>query len=229
MPRIGKNPDVVAISYLAVNQPQQPTLDGHKPLLDLTKPRANLHKFLRPADGVDKVFVNSMSDTFHEAIPFEVIDEWFALFREFPDLQFQVLTKRTNRMLQYFKSGRVCPDNVWLGTSVGDRWHAFRVKTLAKIPAKIHFVSFEPLLGPIEGLDLSGIQWAIVGGESDYKAPRPMAPEWAHIIRRQCEAQNVAFFYKQSGGVGSDGAGGDKLDGLTYKAFPRYLTHEVKN
>jgi len=169
----------------------------------------------------EKIFVNSMSDTFHEKISFEIITSWMNLFRKFPNHQFQVLTKRINRARQFVFETRDLPDNVWLGTSVEDRWHTFRIKTLQQIPhTGIKFVSFEPLLGHIGQVDLDGIDWAIVGGESGINS-RPMDPAWANWIRHLCSEQNVAFFFKQMGGKEDrDGAGGDLLYGKQYKEFP---------
>lgn len=171
------------------------------------------------------VFVNSMSDTFHESIPFTTIRDWFDLFREYPDKQFQVLTKRIGRASKYVKEWGMLPANVWLGTSVEDHWHAFRIKTLQAIPHKgVKFVSFEPLLSSVEGVNLEGIQWAIVGGESGNKAenPRPMNPNWAFEIMKACRTYGTAFFFKQHGGIGGDGAGGNLLDGKVYHEMPAY-------
>jgi protein gp37 len=172
----------------------------------------------------EKVFVNSMSDTFHEAIPVEVIRSWFQLFAEDTGRQFQILTKRINRAYALVKSGELrIPPNVWLGTSIEDPAHLFRADTLRKIPAKIRFISFEPLLKEIPPpINLEGISWVIVGGESDYKDPRPMSPYWAFLIRKEAERQKVAFFFKQHGGIGGDGAGGDQLLGQAIKEFPKY-------
>lgn len=171
------------------------------------------------------VFVNSMSDTFHESIQDEVIEDWMDLFTCHADHQFQILTKRIGRVRNFIKDWGVLPQNVWLGTSVEDRWHTHRIKTLQSIKHEgIKFISFEPLLSFMGKLDLQGIQWAIVGGESGTKAenPRPMNPEWANDIMDQCTEQGVAFFFKQHGGIGGDGAGGDLLNGYRYHEMPAY-------
>lgn len=172
----------------------------------------------------EKVFVNSMSDTFHEAIPLQTIQSWFKLFAEDTGRQFQILTKRINRAYSLIKSGALTvPPNVWLGTSIENQGHLFRAATLRMIPAKIRFISFEPLLSEIlPPINLEGISWVIVGGESDYSKPRPMDPFWADNIRLEAERQNVAFFFKQMGGKGGDGAGGDLLRGRQFKAYPNY-------
>lgn len=171
----------------------------------------------------EKVFVNSMTDTFHEAIPVETIAAWFKLFAENPGRQFQILTKRIGRARLLVKEGLSVPPNVWLGTSIEDPAHLFRANVLRYIPAKIRFISFEPLLKEITPpINLEGISWVIVGGESDFKAPRPMSPYWAELIREEAQRQGVAFFFKQHGGRGGDGAGGDRLMGRAYKEFPKY-------
>ena len=186
-------------------------------------------------DGLGKrIFVNSMSDTFHESIPFDTIAEWFKVFSANRNHQFQILTKRTNRAknfaAEWKRAGHEWPENIWLGTSVEDQGHVFRIKTLREtVGPKIKFISFEPLLGPISELDLTGIQWAIVGGESGPSSEhRPMNPAWANYIRHVCQQQNVAFFFKQMGGRGGDGAGGDMLYGSQYKHFPSHAVDTVK-
>jgi protein gp37 len=171
----------------------------------------------------EKIFVNSNTDTFHEKTSFEIIDIWFALFREFPDKQFQILTKRTNRMREYFET-RDCPPNCWLGTSIEDQGHVFRADTLRRITkAKIKFISFEPIISRINECNLNGIDWAIVGGESDDRHPRPMEKEWAnHLCFEIIKKQNVPLFFKQWGGIGGSGAGGDLINGKRYHEFPPY-------
>jgi protein gp37 len=168
----------------------------------------------------EKIFVNSNTDTFHEQTPFYVIDEWFRLFKRYPQKQFQILTKRTNRMRKYFED-KVCPDNVWLGTSVEDQQHVFRIDTLKRIDAKIRFVSFEPVLGAIK-TNLENIQWAIIGGESDKSNPRIMERQWALDLIDEIKRQGTKLFFKQWGGIGGSGAGGDLVDGKQYHEFPDY-------
>jgi len=150
-----------------------------------------------------KFFVNSMSDLFHEEMPFEFLDQVFEVIRETPQHQYQILTKRENILDEYFKS-RTVPDNVWLGVTVEFAKTKNRIDILRKIDAKIRFLSIEPLIAPMGEIDLSGIHWVIVGGESGHKA-RPMDPEWAIDIQRQCDEQEVSFFFKQWGTWGEDG------------------------
>lgn len=198
--QFGRNPEKVAIMNLA----------------NVEKKIAGLGKL---------VFFNSMSDTFHESIPDSVIEDWMDMFERHADHQFQVLTKRIGRARNYVKKYGKLPKNVWLGTSVEDRAHVFRIKTLQSIPHDgIRFISFEPLLSYVGKLELDGIHWVIVGGESGLKSenPRPMNPEWANDILEQCVPQGVAFFFKQCGGIGGDGAGGDLLNGYRYHEYPKH-------
>ena len=150
-----------------------------------------------------KFFVNSMSDLFHEQMPFEFLDRVFEVIRRTPQHSYQVLTKREEIMADYFKHRRA-PDNVWLGVSVENAQYIKRMEVLRAVDARIRFLSIEPLLGPLGELDLSGIHWVIVGGESGPRA-RPMSPSWAIEVQRQCDAQGVAFFFKQWGAWGADG------------------------
>lgn len=151
-------------------------------------------------------FVNSMSDLFHNEIPFEFLDQVFDVIRRTPQHTYQILTKRATRMRRYFVPGeRILSANVWLGISVEDRKYGLpRIDELREVEASIRFLSVEPLLEDVGEIDLTGIHWVIVGGESGPKA-RPMRPEWVADIKEQCEEQGVAFFFKQWGGWGSDG------------------------
>jgi protein gp37 len=142
------------------------------------------------------IFVNSMSDLFHEGIPVEFIRSVFDTMREANWHTFQILTKRSQRMLEVAPRLR-WPDNVWMGVSVENQRWTCRVNDLRKVPAKVRFVSCEPLLGPLR-LDLEGISWVIVGGESGVRA-RPIDPQWVRQIRQQCEEAGVPFFFKQWG------------------------------
>jgi len=164
------------------------------------------------------VFVNSMSDLFHEDIPDAFIQRVFATMRDCPQHTFQVLTKRAGR-LAALAPRLPWPHNVWMGVSVEDARVVDRIGYLQKVPAAVRFVSLEPLIGPLEGLRLEGIDWAIVGGESGPRA-RPMKPEWVKSILRQCRAASVAFFFKQWGGVRKDMTG-RKLNGTFYNEMPR--------
>lgn len=173
-------------------------------------------------------FVNSMSDLFHEGVPDEYIDKVFEVIRATPQHTYQILTKRAERLQDYFSS-RCVPHNVWLGVSVEDQYHGLpRIKFLRTVQASIRFLSIEPLLEDLGEIDLSGIHWVIVGGESGPKA-RPMAAEWARSIRERCEEAGVAFFFKQWGGWGADGrrrskrANGRLLDGREWDAYPPRL------
>jgi protein gp37 len=172
------------------------------------------------------IFVNSMSDTFHEKISDDLLDLWFETFKTYNKHTYIVLTKRINRAYSYFKSSwrRIVPINVWLGTSCENKWYLHRIEKLKKIKADTRFVSFEPLLGPIGKINLEGIHWAIVGGESDYKKPRFIDPAWAEEIRLQCEQKGISFFFKQMGGTNKavDGSWGRRtLYGKSYQQYPK--------
>lgn len=150
-----------------------------------------------------KYFVNSMSDLFHEDMPFEFLDRVFDVIRETPRHTYQILTKREDRLVEYFGKSKV-PDNVWLGVSVENKKTKHRIDALRKVNAKIRFLSLEPLLEGLGKLNLKNIHWVIVGGESGPKA-RPMKQDWAVKIQEQCDDQNVSFFFKQWGTWGADG------------------------
>jgi protein gp37 len=151
-----------------------------------------------------KIFVNSMSDLFHEAVSQHFIEDVWAVMEATPQHHYQILTKRPARMVEVVREsiGRVLP-NVWLGTSVENRKVCDRIDALRLVPAAVRFISFEPLIGSVEGVNLSGIHWAIVGGESG-KAARPIREEWIDEIYEQCERQGTAFFFKQWGTWGED-------------------------
>lgn len=171
-----------------------------------------------------------MSDLFHNDIPFKFLDQVFDVIKRTPRHTYQILTKRSVRMLKYFSSsGRVVPENVWLGVSVENRQYGLnRVDALRKIKAGIHFLSVEPLLEDIGEINLSGIHWVIVGGESGPKA-RPMKAEWVESIKDQCDQEGVAFFFKQWGGWGADGkrrakkSNGRLFAGRTWDGMPLEL------
>lgn len=170
-------------------------------------------------------FVNSMSDLFHEDVPDGYIDRVLDVCRNTPQHTYQVLTKRADRLPAFF-AGRSVPTNVWLGVSVEDRRYGVpRIEQLRRVHAAVRFLSIEPLLEDLGALDLSGLHWVIVGGESGHGA-RPMRPEWADSVRRQAQAQGVAFFFKQWGAWGADGvrraksANGRMLAGKLWDEFP---------
>jgi protein gp37 len=146
-----------------------------------------------------RIFVNSMSDLFHKDVPLDFIQRVFAVMQDCPQHDFQVLTKRPERALE-FANKLPWPGNVWMGTSVESAVYTHRIRTLRDVPAKIRFLSCEPLLGPIPKLPLDGIHWVIVGGESGPGA-RPMNKEWVTQIRDRCLQAEVPFFFKQWGGV----------------------------
>lgn len=153
--------------------------------------------------GSHNVFVCSMSDLFHEKVSFDFIDKIMDTIKATPNNRYQLLTKRAERMKEYF-STREIPQNVWLGVTVEEKNSIKRIDFLRDISATIKFISFEPLLEDLEKLDLNKIDWVIVGGESGQKA-RPMKSEWVLSIKEQAEVQNAAFFFKQWGTWGADG------------------------
>jgi protein gp37 len=154
-------------------------------------------------------FVNSMSDLFHESVPDAFIDQVVDVCNRTPQHTYQVLTKRAERLPEFFAT-RAVPKNVWLGVSVEDRKYGVpRIAQLREVNARVRFLSVEPLLEDVGHLDLTGIHWVIVGGESGPGA-RPMRPEWAEIVKRQAIEQGVAFFFKQWGAWGPDGVRRDK-------------------
>ncbi|MGI4873428.1 MAG: DUF5131 family protein [Janthinobacterium lividum] len=168
------------------------------------------------------VFVNSMSDLFHEDVPLDFIQRVFRTMNECPQHQFQVLTKRAE-LLERYSPFLTWTPNIWMGVSVEDQRVEFRIEHLRRAQAHIKFLSLEPLLGPLPDLDLTGIDWVIVGGESGRK-PRPMAQEWVEDIQQQCERAGVLFFFKQWGGTRKKVAG-RTLNGKTYDAMP-LVTHQ---
>ena len=164
------------------------------------------------------VFVNSMSDLFHPDVPIEFIRRVFTTMQESPQHTFQILTKRSKR-LRDVASELPWPNNIWMGVSVENANYKFRIDHLRNVPAKVRFLSLEPLLGSIGNLDLDGIHWVIAGGESGPKA-RPLDHSWVVDIRDQCVASEVAFFFKQWGGP-TPKAGGRHLDGELWDGMPR--------
>jgi protein gp37 len=166
------------------------------------------------------IFVNSMSDLFHEDVPEEFIARVFDTMVACPQHTFQVLTKRSRR-LKEMVDRLPWPKNVWMGVSVEDARVLGRIDDLRQVPAQVRFLSCEPLLGPMNDLNLEGIAWVIVGGESGPGA-RVMKPEWVESILKQCRRAKVAFFFKQWGGTRKDMTGRE-LNGRTYDELPLAL------
>lgn len=163
------------------------------------------------------IFVNSMSDLFHKDVPTGFIKEVFKIMCEAIQHRFQILTKRSER-LKKLSPKLPWPENVWMGVSIENEDYIYRIGHLRRTRAQIKFLSFEPLLGPIPKLNLNGIDWVIVGGESGPKA-RPMSPSWVRNIRCQCKRAGVPFFFKQWGGWNKKNTG-RLLDGRTWDEMP---------
>lgn len=170
------------------------------------------------------IFVNSMSDLFHEAVPLDFIKQVFSTMLAAPQHTYQVLTKRAERA-EELSQHLPWPSHIWLGVSVENKDYTYRIDHLRRTGASVKFLSLEPLLGPLDTLDLTGVDWAIAGGESGPKA-RPMKVEWVRSIRDQCIDANVAFHFKQWGGVNKKRTG-RTLDGRTWNELPsRHPTNE---
>lgn len=163
------------------------------------------------------IFVNSMSDLFHDGVPEDFIADVFDVMRRADWHVFQILTKRHERLAE-LGPRLEWPPNVWMGVSIENRRFVHRADALRVVPAAVRFISAEPLLGPLEGLDLMGIDWLIAGGESGPKHRR-MRAEWALELRDRCREESVAYFFKQWGGRTSK-AGGRELDGRTWDELP---------
>lgn len=199
-------------------------LDKYRNGFSLTLHEDDLEEPLHWKKG-HNVFVCSMSDIFHEEVPYEFVDKIFETIIKTPQHRYQILTKRAERMAEYFQS-REIPKNVWLGVTVECKDTMFRIDYLRKLRASVKFLSCEPLLEDLGEMCLNGIDWVIVGGESGPKA-RPMQAEWAINIRNQVENQNAAFFFKQWGTWGSDGIkrskakNGKLLEGQVVQKMPK--------
>ena len=163
------------------------------------------------------IFVNSMSDLFHERVPLEFILRVFEVMKQASWHKFQVLTKRSQRLAE-LSSEIQWPENVWMGVSVENANFTYRIDHLRQTQAQTKFLSIEPLLGPIPRIDLNGINWVIVGGESGPYA-RPMEKEWVIEIKNQCLTQKVPFFFKQWGGKNKK-LNGRLLEGRTWDGLP---------
>lgn len=164
------------------------------------------------------VFVNSMSDLFHARVPLDFVRQVFKVMAETPQHTYQVLTKRARRLRQLAPK-LDWPANVWMGVSVESEAELARVDDLRQVPAAVRFLSCEPLLGPLPGLDVQGIDWVIAGGESGPRH-RPLDEAWVTDIRDLCQEADVAFFFKQWGGR-TPKAGGRELDGRTWSEMPQ--------
>ncbi len=167
------------------------------------------------------VFVNSMSDLFHKEVPERFIDRVWDTMERADWHTFQVLTKRSSLMRDFLTrryAGGVVPSHIWYGVSIEDRSKISRLRHLRAAPSGIRFLSIEPLIAPVGKLDLNGIAWVIVGGESGPRA-RPMDAAWIRDVRDQCQEQDVAFFFKQWGGIRPKQAG-RMLDGEEWSEFP---------
>lgn len=164
-----------------------------------------------------RIFVNSMSDLFHEDVPLPYIQKVFTVMREARQHVYQILTKRSDRLLE-LDPHLIWEQNIWMGVSVESEKYAFRINHLRKTHARVRFLSLEPLLGPLPDLDLHGIHWVIVGGESGPGA-RPMERSWVRDIRDQCRRAKIPFFFKQWGGVLKSRTGRE-LDRRTWDDMP---------
>jgi protein gp37 len=164
------------------------------------------------------VFVNSMSDLFHEELSFDFMRDCFDVMKRADWHTYQILTKRPQKMLEFTRRYGRIPYHIWLGTSVELAEYKWRIDVLRQVDALVRFVSFEPLLGPLGELDLTGIAWAIVGGESGPKH-RPIVPDWVREIRDQCLQSDVRYFFKQWGGP-TPKSRGRLLDGRTWDEYP---------
>ena len=171
------------------------------------------------------IFVCSMSDLFHKDVPFEFIDKVFKVIEETPQHNYQILTKRAERMAEYFETRNI-PHNAWIGVTVENRETKSRIDYIRHLGATVKFLSCEPLLGDLGELNLEGINWIIVGGESGTQA-RPMKEEWVLNIKRQADANNIPFFFKQWGTWSKDGVKGNKkingklLEGVIVQNMPK--------
>lgn len=187
----------------------EPTL--HHDLIDLPR------RMAKPRT----IFVNSMSDLFQDEVPLEFIQACFETMVACPQHTFQILTKRADRLAS-LASALPWPRNVWMGVSVESSRVLTRVEYLRQVPAAVRFLSCEPLIGQLDELELDGIDWVIVGGESGPKA-RPMREEWVRAIHRKCLRASVPFFFKQWGGVRKH-VTGRELDGRTFDEMPSAKT-----
>lgn len=173
-----------------------------------------------------KIFSNSMTDMFHESVPDFMIQSMFKVMKKFKKHQFQILTKRPKRMMEYSLKNRI-PDNVWLGTSIELQKYVFRTDYLRQTQCKTKFISFEPLLDEIANVNLKGIDQIIIGGESGHNA-RPMKKEWVYSMVKTAKEQDIPIFFKQWGGNKKcpchDSKGCCLIDGVEYKQYPELMS-----
>ncbi|MDZ4205428.1 MAG: phage Gp37/Gp68 family protein [Bacteroidales bacterium] len=168
------------------------------------------------------VFVNSMGDLFHKDVPVEYIKKVFNAMNNNPQHLFQILTKRADILRYYDSEGWLeWPHNLWMGVTVESKAVIHRIENLRNTRARVKFLSCEPLLSPLENMNLHGIDWVIVGGESG-RTPRPIEEEWVIDIKEQCQRADVAFYFKQWGGTNKK-KNGSALKGKTYKEMPEII------
>jgi protein gp37 len=172
------------------------------------------------------IFVNSMSDLFHAEIPFAFIEKVFEIMKQANWHQYQILTKRGERLRDFASSYGQFPDNVWIGVSVESEAYKQRIDHLRSVDASVHFLSLEPLLGPLGQINLHDIEWVIAGGESGPQF-RDCSPDWVREIRDQCVEANVPFFFKQWGGVTAKSRG-RTLDRKIWSQFPRLKSNRFE-
>ena len=178
-------------------------------------------------------FVNSMSDIFHQEMPEDYLNQIFEIIRQTPQHTYQILTKRADKMFSYFKDKKI-PENIWLGVTVENKNEGLpRIDYLRQLDATVLFLSVEPLLEDLGKMNLTNIDWVIVGGESGNKA-RPMGKEWVINIKKQCEENNIAFFFKQWGTWGADKIkrnkklNGKELDGKVWQEYPETIKKQFE-
>jgi len=176
-------------------------------------------------------FVNSMSDLFHQDMPEDYLNKIFEVIKQTPQNTYQILTKRADRMFDYLQNKRI-PENVWLGVTVENKKEGLpRIDKLRNLKASVLFLSIEPLLEDLGKINLKNIDWVIVGGESGNKA-RPMEKEWVVNIKKQCEKNNIAFFFKQWGTWGADRVkrnkklNGKELEGKVWQKYPKAIENK---
>lgn len=177
-------------------------------------------KWKRP----QKIFVNSMSDLFHDSVPIEFIQQIFKIMAQANWHRFQVLTKRAERLAEIAPQ-LIWPQNIWMGVTIEKSNYLSRLDYLRQTPAAVKFLSLEPLLGPMPDIDLTNIQWVIVGGESGPGA-RPIEKKWVIDIQKRCSESKVPFFFKQWGGVNKKKAG-RLLDGKVYDEMPTIISNQL--